>query len=40
MAPHPPLTDALEGLLLGTAVGDAIGLPFEGVFVPTPCVTG
>jgi len=31
MAPHPPLTDALEGLLLGTAVGDAIGLPFEGM---------
>ena len=28
---RPPPTDRLRGLLLGTAVGDAIGLPYEGI---------
>ncbi len=28
--------DALEGLLLGTAVGDSIGLPYEGLKARTP----
>lgn len=31
MSPRPALNDALRGSLLGCAVGDALGLPYEGL---------
>ena len=29
--PHPDLSDRFAGLLIGTAVGDALGLPAENL---------
>lgn len=33
--PSPPSLDRLTGVLLGTALGDALGLPFEGLSART-----